>query len=270
MKKRTLMILLSLLCLAGTAFGQKKVAILPIVDPESKFELADKDIMRGYLTDAFTHVGNYIPLNRADVDELMKEQAFQRSGYVSDAQIKKIGEMSGADFIFVLKMSRSSQGYYSLFGQVISVEEGIIITSGTSSCEASFPALEEASEKIISKLFNNVKAGSKSTTSSNKVCRMCADNMQDLEVFRDAGEMTWQEAKQYCSGLGSGWYLPSKAELNQLYVNKTELGGFSDGKYWSSTENVSGSAWEQNFVSGGQYTYGRSKAARVRCVRKVY
>ncbi|MDD6581045.1 MAG: DUF1566 domain-containing protein, partial [Bacteroidales bacterium] len=96
-----------------------------------------------------------------------------------------------------------------------------------------------------------------------------ADNMQDLEVFRDAGAMTWQEAKQYCSGLGSGWYLPSKAELNQLYVNKTELGGFSDDFYWSSTELNSGGAWIQSFHTGNQYNYGKSYAFRVRCVRRV-
>lgn len=45
------------------------------------------------------------------------------------------------------------------------------------------------------------------------------------------------------------WYLPSIGELelmySQLYANG--LGGFSSGKYWSSTENFSLGAWHFNF-----------------------
>ena len=135
-------------------------------------------------------------------------------------------------------------------------------------------ALSTTCEKLAQELLKIDGGGntaSPKSSSSNKVCRMCAENRQDLEVSRDAGEMTWQEAKQYCSGLGSGWYLPSSAELDQLYENKTELGGFSDVKfYWSSTEINSGSAWALAFFNGYRYNYSKSDARiRVRCVRRV-
>jgi hypothetical protein len=32
------------------------------------------------------------------------------------------------------------------------------------------------------------------------------------------------------------WFLPSVGELRQMYVNKTEIGGFVSGDYWSSVE----------------------------------
>ncbi|MDC1517598.1 DUF1566 domain-containing protein, partial [Cyclobacteriaceae bacterium] len=32
------------------------------------------------------------------------------------------------------------------------------------------------------------------------------------------------------------WYLPSEDELNQLYINRAEIGGFASSYFWSSTE----------------------------------
>ena len=47
----------------------------------------------------------------------------------------------------------------------------------------------------------------------------------------------------------SDWYLPSKDELNQMYIQQTAIGGFSAWYYWSSTEAPAASAWSQFFGS---------------------
>ena len=49
------------------------------------------------------------------------------------------------------------------------------------------------------------------------------------------------------------WFLPSKDELNQMYVNKVMIGGFSASYYWSSTESGSKGACLQDFSNGGLY-----------------
>jgi hypothetical protein len=51
----------------------------------------------------------------------------------------------------------------------------------------------------------------------------------------------------------SDWYLPSKDELHQLYINRVAIGGFASSYYWSSTEGDSSNAWFQNFSDGGQF-----------------
>jgi hypothetical protein len=48
------------------------------------------------------------------------------------------------------------------------------------------------------------------------------------------------------------WYLPSKSELNLLYLQKGVVGGFADHSYWSSTELNSDNAWYQRFITGSQ------------------
>jgi hypothetical protein len=47
-------------------------------------------------------------------------------------------------------------------------------------------------------------------------------------------------AARVCNNLVSGgysdWYLPSKNELNKLYLNQSSIGIFYPGFYWSSSE----------------------------------
>jgi len=53
----------------------------------------------------------------------------------------------------------------------------------------------------------------------------------------------------------SDWYLPSKDELNKLYINRLAVGGFASNGYWSSTEIGVNGAWYFNFT-GGFANYG--------------
>jgi len=63
------------------------------------------------------------------------------------------------------------------------------------------------------------------------------------------------------------WYLPSKYELNLLYLQKTAVGGFASAWSWSSSGCSSYDAWGQTFGSGYQYNYGKDNTPYVRAVR---
>jgi hypothetical protein len=66
------------------------------------------------------------------------------------------------------------------------------------------------------------------------------------------------------------WYLPSKDELNAVYLQQYNIeGGFTTTSYWSSTEYNYSSAWYQNFGSGDQKGSDyKGSSGRVRCVRR--
>jgi uncharacterized repeat protein (TIGR02543 family) len=71
-------------------------------------------------------------------------------------------------------------------------------------------------------------------------------------------------------GYTTGWFLPSKDELNLMYsyLKVEGVGGFSSGMYWSSSEINSTSAWWQQFSDGWQnYNDKVSDSCRVRAVR---
>lgn len=66
------------------------------------------------------------------------------------------------------------------------------------------------------------------------------------------------------------WYLPSRFELNLLYLQKTLVGGFVNNIYWASTEIDAGYACYQNFTDGAQNADGYSlKAKEVYYVRAI-
>lgn len=69
----------------------------------------------------------------------------------------------------------------------------------------------------------------------------------------------------------SDWRLPTKDELNRIYLQKNIIGGFSSDSYWSSScsfeESIAHVAWYQNFVNGNQDTGNKPIPFRVRAVR---
>jgi hypothetical protein len=83
-------------------------------------------------------------------------------------------------------------------------------------------------------------------------------------------------AADICANLTLGgysdWFLPSKDELNEMYLNIGEgnalcnIGDF-DNSYWSSTERDNNSAWFQDSSDGRQDYASKSGTYYVRPIR---
>ena len=63
------------------------------------------------------------------------------------------------------------------------------------------------------------------------------------------------------------WFLPSKDELNQMYIWRIAIGGFTSDGYWSSSEFSASIAWSQIFLLGGQSDSDKDSVRYVRPVR---
>ena len=96
-----------------------------------------------------------------------------------------------------------------------------------------------------------------------------------MEVSHILGEYQWDEAlkvaKNYKGGGFTNWQLPTKEQLNNIYVNLKDnsSANLGDTWHWSSSEyNDSDSdAWVQFFSNGNQYSALKTKIGRVRAVR---
>ncbi len=94
-----------------------------------------------------------------------------------------------------------------------------------------------------------------------------AQNTSDiLAGCSDAG-IAAEKADEYTLNGYNDWFLPSKDELDLLYQQKSVVGGFNSGLYWSSTEYDSGYAWYTRMLTGDQGAVDKDLTIRVRAVR---
>ena len=74
-------------------------------------------------------------------------------------------------------------------------------------------------------------------------------------------------ARAYNGGGYDDWFLPSKDELNKLYINKVIIGGFVNNNYWSSSEKDFEFAYKLNFTNGDQNANNKVNTFYVRAIR---
>jgi len=101
-------------------------------------------------------------------------------------------------------------------------------------------------------------------------------NTERIITSQGSGSFAAQLCANYQGGGYGDWYLPSKEELNLMYINRSAInttatanGGsaFATAFYRSSTEYNNLNAWNQNFVNGSQLYDDKSSAHHVRAVR---
>ena len=115
-----------------------------------------------------------------------------------------------------------------------------------------------------------LKAGIKAGKEPIQEPILCSNPEMLFEVYPIHFRKTnWEDAMKACADLGDGWRLPNRLELLLMYNNQDELGGFSDGIYWSSTKYDNYFAWNQNFFSGNQYNVNKANNYYVRAVRDI-
>lgn len=116
-------------CLALTtlSYAQKKIALLEPRAGEGSDSITamEKAMVRGEMRKALVQMKGYEAFSRSDIDQMLEEHNFQRSGFVTQSEIHQLGEMSGADLLCVTTMTKFTTKFY-LEAYIIDVESGAI------------------------------------------------------------------------------------------------------------------------------------------------
>lgn len=121
--KKLLIILLSVLSLS--AFAQqdiKRVAILETVDRENRLSYSLKMVLRSNMARAVANTIGYEAYDRTDIDAIISEHNFKRTGLVSNAEIRKLGEMTGVSLILVVEGVFAGRDSLFVSAKILNVE----------------------------------------------------------------------------------------------------------------------------------------------------
>ncbi len=159
--KKLFILLLSALSLTAVAQEDKKVAILPTVDVEGNVKYGIKFQLRASLTYAINQTPGYKGFDRVDISSIMSEQDFQRTGNVSNDQIKRLGIMTGAQYVLIAEAALYDDQNIIIAAKILDVETGGLIQSSPPSIASKDPEkMQEACVKVAQKLLGLSGSGS--------------------------------------------------------------------------------------------------------------
>ena len=149
--------------------AQIQVAILEPVGVTPEVTLMHRSMVRGEMVKAIGRQNGYVAFNRADIDQIMKEQNFQQSGMVDDATRKRLGAMQGVDCVCITKITKEGNIYY-LEANLVDIESGQISNPATQYGElqgGSLANMLAACEKLAAELVGNTVASPHTATTSS-------------------------------------------------------------------------------------------------------
>ena len=153
--KHYLLILLSVLALP--IFGQntatKTVAILETVDKEGVVPYGVKLMVRSKLAYAITNTPGYESYDRVDVGSILGEHEFQRTGLVSDKDIKRLGEMTGADYILVAEVAQLDYSHVIIVAKILNVETAQLDKTSNIQTATDVESMDEACRELAALLL---------------------------------------------------------------------------------------------------------------------
>ncbi|MBQ8423919.1 MAG: hypothetical protein IJY36_06645 [Coprobacter sp.] len=231
---------------AATSIAQNKaVAVTEVVDKEDKVSYAIEVMVRTKLTAAISKKQGYTAYDRVDLQSIMTEQNFQRTGLVDEATIKKLGEMTGASLVMIPEVVLSDDGkiYVAVKMLDVSSAQTMMVSDqlmGNASIE-----VEEGCLALVTKVLGMKSENVTPVGSSDKPITLFGY----ITIFpSDIGEFQTLPA-QLLSAINKKatygydtWRLPTADELSIMRANSNMIPNFKNADYLCADSTVGGFA----------------------------
>lgn len=158
MKK--LFCIIAIMMLASGVMAQKKVAILETVDRAQNIGYGVKLLLRSSLTTAISNTPGYDGYDRVDMASIAGEQEFQRTGNVSDDQIKQLGIATGASYVLVAEAAKYDEGSIIITAKILDVETYGIFSSAVEVSGTAPKEMQKSCSALANQLLSSSTGGS--------------------------------------------------------------------------------------------------------------
>ena len=251
-------VLLSLLFTILTAWALsaqevKRVAILETVDKEDKVAYGVEFQLRAFITDAVSNTPGFEGYDRVDMAQINKEHNFQRTGMVSDADIKKLGEMTGASSIVVAEAaSYGSDDRIIIAAKIINIETGRIEnTAKPKVASTSDDSMEKACGEVVSELLGGARRSG--------TAQLSPSGHADSSVGQDLTETAYGLNLRMVYVEGGTFTMGSTSEQGgEAYSDESPIRQVTVGPFYMGMLEVTQGQWEK--VMGTGISQQRNKA----------
>ena len=170
MKKHFLITLLLMAFAMAATAQNKKIAILETVDKEGNVPYGIRLQLRSNLTYAISNTPGYEGYDRVDMSQIIGEHDFQRTGMVSDEQIRQLGEMTGASSILVAEAAVYDKDNIIITAKILNVETASVERAVPPQISSTNPReMQKACEELANKLLGISIDSTEPTSDSNSL-----------------------------------------------------------------------------------------------------
>lgn len=154
MNKKILFTLFVVLMMSFSASAQiKRVAVLATVDPVNAVPAVYEAMVRSNFMKVISSTPGYEGYDRVNISEIMDEHEFERNGLVSNDQIRKMGELSGADYILVSKVYMVNESEIFVEATILDVETAKLESSENANMSTNSSDILHGCESLANRLF---------------------------------------------------------------------------------------------------------------------
>lgn len=305
--KKLFTILFCMLSIIASAEDVKMALLQPRVATGSDAcRPIELNMVRGELRKAFGWQSDFQVLTRTDVDEILKEHSFQSSGMVNDEQRKRIGDMTGAQYVCVSTITKDGSQLY-IESYLVNIVTGEMTNPATQFANVpnnDYSTLQDPCNQLAKEMLGELGGQKKSSGVMAKRSSQVPAGYVDLGLpsgtlwkaeNEDCGlikydqavnfygsnlptKEQWEELKDIClwTWAGNGYKVKGKSgesitlpAAGDRFCDGTLSRVGSGGNYWSSTPDDSEDAWGLYFYSGGvgMDSYLRCYSQSVRLVK---
>ena len=202
---------------AQTGQPIKKVAILEVVDRDNAVNYGVKLLLRTTLAKAITQTRGYEGYDRVDMGAIQGEQDFQRTGMVSDAEIRKLGEMTGAAYVLVAEAAKLDESLIIVTAKILDVETAKLEKTDYEQMGINARDMAEACRKLANRLLS-MSSDVQSSVRKEKTTSMADVKIDEASTsFVPKGEIIYKGGK-FCEIDSYGFARPIGEANTKLYM----------------------------------------------------
>ncbi len=224
-KKLLILLLASMSVLNINAQDKKKIALLQprAVVSTTAVDPIEVSMVRGELRNALTSQSNFQVLTRLDVDKIFEEHVFQKSGLVDDTQRKRVGVMTGAQFICVSSITKFQNQIY-IEAYMIDIETGEM--TNTASQYAKIENYDYSTLPIVCQNLTSQMLGEIGSSNSRPQHQNFTETVKGVSfnmIYVAGGTFTMGCTPEQSSDCESDEKPAHSVTLTNYYIGETEV-----------------------------------------------